>query len=168
MKKVMTVLASLHLALATVIGAADVQYDFDPDADFSKYEDYAWAEDPSRPGLSELADKRLRSTIEAELAAKGLARVDSAADLLVVYRVAVEPELDISESWRGVRWGRELHVDTRDRGTLVLDIHAARSGELLWRGVVSKLLPEGKTDPEKQRKRVEKAVADLLESFPPR
>ena len=168
--KTLTIATSLgllaQLALATGAGAAAARYDYASGTDFSKYTSYAW-DAGARPSANELAERRLRSALDAELAAKGLDATTGHADLIARYQVSVDRELRIDDSFRGPFFGRQLDVDTYEQGTLVLDLIDARSGELIWRGSVSKALPEGQTDPEKQSKKIEKAVSQLLANFPP-
>jgi Domain of unknown function (DUF4136) len=49
-------------------------------------------------------------------------------------------------------------------GTLVLDIFDTESKKLIWRGKASEVLSE---KPEKDEKKLEKALADMFKHFPP-
>ena len=49
-------------------------------------------------------------------------------------------------------------------GSLVLDFYDARTKQLIWRGVSSEALSN---NPEKNEKKLDKAVDKMLEHFPP-
>jgi hypothetical protein len=56
-------------------------------------------------------------------------------------------------------------VDNIPVGTLVIDIYDSSTHHLLWRGLAHDQLSD---KPEKNTKKVEKAVSKLFEHFPPR
>ena len=89
------------LALALLIGlipaiaaAQKVTYDFDKTAVFGQYKTYAFKD--GTPVGQPLIDKRLVESIEAQLAAKGFTKNDSAPDVYVLYHIAFDKQKDIS------------------------------------------------------------------------
>ena len=84
------------MLLARGAAAQDVNYDYDQRANFAAYRTYAWV------GGTTLADDlnhaRIVAAVDRQLAAKGLARVDSTGnpDVLVVYRVGLSQDLEIN------------------------------------------------------------------------
>ena len=75
----MRVIVVLLLLTAGQSFAQKVNVDFDKDVDFSKYKTYAFTEGTPTPVT--LTNQRIEKAIEAQLAAKGLTRVESNADL---------------------------------------------------------------------------------------
>ncbi|MCH7716187.1 MAG: DUF4136 domain-containing protein [Gemmatimonadetes bacterium] len=69
--------------------------------------------------------------------------------------------------YSGAGYGGAGRVREYLRGTLVLDITDARTGELIWRGWASKSLHLDPR-PEKVRMYVDEAVAEMLADFPPK
>ena len=69
--------------------------------------------------------------------------------------------------YSGAGYGGAGRVREYLRGTLVLDITDARTGEVIWRGWASKSLHLDPR-PEKVRMYVDKAVAEMLADFPPK
>ena len=69
--------------------------------------------------------------------------------------------------YSGAGYGGAGRVREYLRGTLVLDITDARTGELIWRGWASKSL-HSDPRPEKVRMYVDEAVAEMLADFPPK
>jgi hypothetical protein len=153
--------------------AQDVSYDYDKGADFSRLRTYAWV--PGHSLKDELNHKRVVAAIDAELASKGLVRVEPGAnpDMLVAYHATFDKDLRItafSSGWGGYRFGGtrsgSATIDTILNGTLVVDIVEAKTGSIVWRGVASKEV-DVKADPEKRDKNIRKAAEKLLKSYPP-
>src|SRR5712692_9475483 len=76
--------------------AQKVNVDFDKDVDFSKYKTFAFTEGTPTPVT--LTNQRIEKAIEAQLAAKGLTRVESNADLMVVFHCSVTERTQFSIS----------------------------------------------------------------------
>ena len=173
----------LPLSLLAVSGfAQDVRYNFDHNADFSKYKTYKWVQIKEGGQLSQLADQQLKAAIDAELSKKGLAVTDGDADLLLGYQAAIGQEKQFNSytsgfgggwGWGGGYrggWGGDSittgQTTTIHIGAVGLDMYEAGKQQLIWRGEVSKTL-DTKAKPDKQQKNLTKAVAKLLKNYPP-
>jgi hypothetical protein len=174
----------LVLCLCSVSGLAqDVRYNFDKGTDFSKFKTYKWVALKDAQPLSELIDKQIKSSLDAELMKKGLVKSDSdGADLYVGYQAAVVKEKEFTSygsnwgyggGWYRGGWYRGGGMSTTTGqtstiyvGQLALDIYASAPKSLIWRGVVSKTI-DPKAKPEKQEKNLTKAVEKLLKNYPP-
>jgi hypothetical protein len=154
------------LTLIGTVAAAAVERNYDETFDFSAVQSFAWVEAPGWK-VNPVADKRIRSAVEARLSAKGYSLAEAGeADLLLDYRAAVRDRLRMDEVWRGRRF-RGPSVSVWDvtsyaEGTLLLDMLNSNGDELVWRGIVT-----GAISPETAEKRIQKAVAKLLKKFPP-
>jgi hypothetical protein len=157
------------MLLAAGAEAQDVNYDYDRNVNFSAYRTYAWA------GGTNLADDlnhaRIVAAVERQLAAKGLARVDSTGspDVLVVYRVGLHQDLEINgyeNRWAiapgGPSWARLEQVPV---GTLAVGIIDAKTRSLVWRAAATKDLDPG-ASPEKWEKSINKAVEKMFKHYP--
>jgi hypothetical protein len=146
--------------------AQDVKYNYDRDANFSKYKSYQWTE---RRMPDQLADQNIRRTIEAQLAQKGLQKAESDGDLYIEYQTAIDRERQFDAWTMGPRWSGMARATTSrvDIGTLVLSLYDPARKQLVWRGSVSKTLNVSK-DPDKNYRNLEKAVAKLLKNYPPK
>lgn len=184
MKRLSIVLALPLLLTAATVIAQDVRYNFDKDTDFSKFKTYKWIDLKNAQKLNDLADKQAVGAIDAELAKKGLMRIDAdTADLFVGYQVAVGQEKEFtsySSDWGyGPGWGRggwyggggtgitTGQTSTIYTGQLALDMYDSAKHDLVWRGIASKTL-DPKAKPDKQEKNLKKAVAKLLKNYPPK
>ena len=92
MKRLFFSIAFLLLIVGSGI-AQDVRYNFDKNADFSKFKTYKWVAVKDATKVDDLVDKQIKETIDAELATKGLTKVDGDnADLYVAYQTAIGQE----------------------------------------------------------------------------
>jgi hypothetical protein len=92
--------------LAASALAQDVKYNFDEKADFAKYKTYRWAKSPQSADLDDLTTRQLLAAFDAELAKKGLTKVDTdSSDLVIVYEVAFKSEKQLTSFDTGGGWG---------------------------------------------------------------
>ena len=171
--RIATLVTTLGLALASATASAQsLTYDYDKSADFSKVKTYAWTSGINLP--DELNHKRIVTAIEAQLAAKGLRRVEpgGTADVLVAYHARVERDVQINASstgWGGARFGNRMGTARAEEilnGTIAVDLYDAKTETLLWRGVARKGV-DPEASPEKRDREVNKTVQKLFKNFPP-
>jgi hypothetical protein len=178
-KKLLTALAVV-LAPALLL-AQKTSYDFDKSADFASFKTYAH-KDGTKVGQP-LIDERIVNGIEAELAKKGLTKVEANPDVFVVYHVAFDKQKDISTfssgygggygpyGWGyGGGWGGgTTTTQVRDIlvGTLVVDVADAKKNAMVWRGMgVKEVNTQAK--PEKRDKSIAKALEKIFKNYPPK
>jgi hypothetical protein len=147
-----------------------VTVDYDHEADFGAIKTFAVK--LATPWGNPLGEKRVVAEFEEAFAAKGWRLVpEGEADALVLLHGATETKssLDTFYSgyggyrWRGVGTATTV-VNEYTVGTLVVDVYAAKSKALIWRGVATDELKE---KPEKREKQLAKASDKLLKDFPP-
>lgn len=182
MKKFFLISIFLFLLAANTALSQDVRYNFDKSTNFSKFKTYKWVLIPGATQLDDLADKQIRSALDAELARKGLTKVEGDnADLFIGYQAAIDQEKQFTSfssgwgygpGWYGGGWyGYPAGVITGQTSTiyigqLAIDMYDAANHSLVWRGVVSKTI-DPKAKPDKRQRNLEKAVAKLLKTYPP-
>jgi Domain of unknown function (DUF4136) len=174
----------LGVLLSVSAMAQDVRYNFDEDTQFSKFKTYKWVDLKDASKLNNLADKQVKEAVDAELATKGLSKVegDSPADLYIGYQAAVGQEKQFtsySSDWgygpgwyRGGWYGGTGGTTTGSTSTIYvgqlgLDMYDSANHDLVWRGVASKTVDEN-AKPEKQQKNLAKAIKKLLKNYPPK
>ncbi|HWO32053.1 MAG TPA: DUF4136 domain-containing protein, partial [Candidatus Acidoferrum sp.] len=138
--------------------------------DFAKYHTYKWVPIEGGSHPNQIADAQIKSAVDSQLAAKGLAKTDvDNADLLIGYQVSVDKEKQWNAySMGGARFGGmgSATSSTISNGSLVLDMYSPASKQLVWTGTATKTLdPSG--NQEKNQKNLDKAMAKLLKNFPP-
>ena len=154
---------------------------FDTEYAFGGSATYIWAEQapPVVNGrANDLLHRRIVSSVDRELSAKGM-RLDANATYRIVYYVGVERIPRVTTSgyygggWR--RWGRGWGVDvgtstTRvshyNEASLTLDVLDSRTDALVWRGTVKGTVNPGDSM-EKRNSKLTEAVSKMLEGFPP-
>ena len=178
-------LIRLSIALTCLTGlvlAQDVQYNFDPNADFSKYKTYRWEKHPKSLDADELTMKQLGTGFDAALAQKGLTRKDAEpTDLVIVYQLAISQEKELTSystgwgygpGWRGGWYGggastmTTASTSTLNIGSVGLDMYDASTKQLVWRGRATKTL-DPKAKPEKRQNNINKAAQKMLKNYPP-
>ena len=161
----------------------EVRYNFDGDADFSKFKTYKWVTLNGAARIDDLRDKQVKDAVDAELARKGMTKTDdrTTADLYVAYQAGVDKERQFTSyktdwgygsGWSKGSWYSGVGGMVTEQttviyiGQLVVDMYDATNHTLAWRGVASKTI-DPSAAPEKQQKNLAKAVAQLLGHYPP-
>jgi hypothetical protein len=177
-------LAPAFLLLAGTASAQDVRYNYEKSADFTKFKTYKWVE-MKTSDKDAMVDSQIKSTIDAELAAKGLSKTESdSADLYVGYQVAINTEKQVntfsSDFGYGGGWGyygrgyggmgsttATSTTSTLYVGSLQLDFYDVSKKQAVFRAVGTKTL-DPKAKPEKRQKNLAKAVKKMLKEYPPK
>jgi uncharacterized protein DUF4136 len=172
----------LLLGGASIALAQDVRYNFDKATNFSAFKTYKWVAIKGATQLSDLADRQIKTAVDAELTLKGLTKSDAeTADLYIGYQAGIGQEKEYTSfdsgwgygpGWGGGWYGGGGGMTTGQTttiyvGQLALDMYASSQKTLVWRGVASKTL-DTKAKPEKQEKNLKKAVAKVLKNYPPK
>jgi hypothetical protein len=162
---------SLLLACACLVFAA-VKVDYNHSVDFSRYQTYSWikvsVEDP-------LWEDRITNAVDSQLVGKGWKKVVSGGDASLAAYGSTRTQKTLQTwydgfgggwYWRGFGDGlATTTVQETPVGTLMVDIFDTPTKKLIWRAVSTETL-SGK--PEKDEKKLEKAVAEMFKNFPPK
>ena len=169
-------LVILFILLGTVsVSAQKVSVGADPAVDLTKYKTYGWSKVSS---ANPFADQIVVSAVDAQLAAKGLTKVDTDPELTVVVFGSSISDVHVSNpSWApslnsiatGVAVGSQSWLVRK--GTLVVDLLETKSNNSVWRGTATDTLDSGPTgDKAKDAKALEKpirnAVKKMFKQFP--
>jgi len=152
--------------------AQDVTFNSMPGTDFTKYHTYKWVAIQGATYPNQIVDTQIKSSIDSQLAAKGLTKTDAdKADLYIGYQASVDQEKQWSAyGTGGLRWGGGMANATSSKisvGTLVLDMYDPGSKQLVWTGRATKTLDPG-ANQEKRQKNLDKAMQKLLKNYPPK
>ena len=160
------------LCLGVAAFAQEVQFDYNRSTNFSAYKTYEWVDYKPVAVGDELLDQDIKRAVDAQLAGKGLRRVESGGDLVVGYQAGISQEKEFDSfgtgGWGGpFGWGdRRVTTSTIDVGKLTIGLFDPTSKQLVWRGAASKTLNISK-DPDKNYRTLEKAMAKLFRNYPP-
>ncbi len=174
MKLVRALFACSLLLLPAIAIAQDVKIDFDKGFDFSTVKTYSikigttWGND--------LSQRRVLTEFDEAIAAKGWKKMaEDQADVQVILHGATKTKHNASTFYSGMggygyRYGgmgmgsAQTVVSEYTVGTLVVDMFAASSKNLVFRGIAEDELSD---NPEKNAKKLEKASAKMFKNFPP-
>jgi Domain of unknown function (DUF4136) len=162
----------LFLAMVGAAFAQHVETDFDHQANFAQYKTYSWQE--IKPGNS-LWDARIKSAVDAQLAAKGWTKVDTGGNVAVVAIKTTQTQRTLQTfydgfgggwRWRGFGGTGEATTTEQDykEGTLVVDLYDAKTQQLIWRSSAADALSDKEA---KNEKNLDKGVAKMFKGFPP-
>ena len=165
-----TFLIGIVLVLQPVCLQAAVAVQSASTVDFSQFKTFAWKQGTPAPDPE--TEKLIRESVQKQLLAKGLTRVEGEADILVSThaREGSEKREDVDILNRPQPW-----VDNAERsgvsgeylrevevGTLVVDILDGNSGLNIWRGIATRVLSDRSKGAQK---RIDKATRKMFESF---
>jgi Domain of unknown function (DUF4136) len=178
-------------ALAVVLSGCgsglSVTNDWDPGVDFSAFSTFAVLDEATDgSGIDQLTRNRVKTSIANTLEGKGMRQVDSAddADAAVGWQFTTEQRSSfqtVSTGWGGYGYGRggwyggmgmgmssSRTTERRyDVGSLAIAIFDVKRNEMIFSSTGSKTLSSGNLSPEESQKRIDEAVAKILEEFPP-
>ncbi len=181
MKKFALFAMGVMFLLAASAFCQDIRYNYDKDADFSKFKTYKWVDIKGATQVNDILDKEIKQSVDSQLALKGLTKTEDNPDLLIGYQAAIGTEKQFTSfntdggygpgyylgGWYGPTGGMTTgQTSTIYNGTLDLDMYEASKKDLVWRGTATKTI-DRKAKPEKQQKNLNKSVAKLLKKYPP-
>jgi hypothetical protein len=164
----LTALLSLLLVSAVAL-AQDVKTDYDHHANFSQYHTYHWEKVQTSDPLWE---NRIKDAVNKDLQTKGRQMVDNGGDVALTAVGSARNEREYQTFYDGMggwRWGgfgkTRTQLENYPVGSLVLDMYDAHNKQLIWRGVSSDSLSN---NPDKNEKKLDKAVDKMFDHFPPK
>jgi len=179
--------------LLAACSSLKVSVDYDPARSLAALHTYGWKPEPQQKAGDTLVDtdtllrQRIMGAIEAELARKGYVKVARKPDFRVGFYFSRQRKLDESNffypSYGGYfggpfygYWGGwyypgyggygGTYLRDYEEGLLAIDFVEPASDKLIWRGKVKDAL-RFEDAPETRTRRIQKAVAAVLERFPP-
>jgi hypothetical protein len=161
-----------------------VKYDFDKEANFASLKTFDWLPVPtmavgsvkSAIERNSLLDKRVKTSVNEQLAAKGFTQTSDNPDVLVTYHVGVEDKVNVTDwgynyagygRYYGGWGGSSVDVYQYTQGTLLIDIIEAKSKQLIWRGAGQGTVEQG-APAEKREQRLNNAIAKIMAKYPPK
>ena len=172
----------IAIGSASPAAAQKTKIGYDKSADFSKFRTYSWAQ-PEMPASRPILYEYVVKTIDNELSAKGLEKVNSNGDFIVIPAGGMEygsnlpsgaPILPVYSgpppSVNATTWtGANPPISSGPmvaEGSLTLEVVDHARNKVVWEGTVSE-----KFDPAKKDEWLTlagKAVSKLLKKFPPK
>ena len=189
-------LIGLVIAVAVAIGTGtqaattDLTVDFDMKFAFAGLKTWRWhpdgsgdvklavSRDDDPKAVAATVDPIIVPAIERELKTNGLVRGDGDTDFFLHYYALVTVGesrqvqgqfLPAVANWGvpPVLLGNSTSLEIYPVGTLVIDVTAAATRQVVWRGVARRKLDVNRSGVER-RTEIERAIRELLKKFPPK
>jgi Domain of unknown function (DUF4136) len=173
-QRVVFVLMGMLVLFASTSRAQQVKTDYDRNANFGQYKTYSWEQVKTKDTLDV---DRIKSAVNAALAAKGMNQVASGGDVSIIALEMTQNQQTLNTFYDGFGggWGwrrfggggfgeATTTTDTYKVGTLVVDLFDAKTKALLWRGSSSDTLSNNSS---KNIKNLDKGVEKMFKKFPP-
>jgi len=180
--KLIAALAGIAI-LAGCSSGYDIKYDYDMQTNFTGFKTYQWMEKTMTNAngsaqqamqSNSLLDKRIRSAVDTQMAAKGFTLTADNPDVYAVYHVGLKDKIDVTDwgyTYAGSYWGgglgRNVDVYQYTEGTLIVDLVDAANKELAWRGSATGVVEPGRS-PEQIQARINDVVARIFQNYPPK
>ena len=174
--KTIKFLPLLFLFTLASCSSVRVASDFDKNADFNQYKTYAFFKSGiDKVEISDLDKRRILTSIDKELAAKGFTKSEN-PDVLVNIFTKSRQQVDVTQfnagwgygwgwGWNPWMWGgRNTSVSTSTEGTLYIDLVDAKKKELVWQGEGVGVLTQNSKNKDE---RIQEFVQKILAAYPP-
>jgi hypothetical protein len=169
--RVTTTLCFLFFCLVSC-SSVSVNQDYDTEYDFSKLKTFGFLPVPADAGIDQLSAKRIGDAVTSTLTAKGYS-VSKEADFGIALHFGQQTKTDIQSwgyGWGGGAWGgwggNNVDVTQYEEGTLVIDFVDMKEKKMIWRGSGTGVLADN-PNVEQRTKKVNEAVAKIIDKFPP-
>lgn len=143
--------------------------------DFRQYRTYDWAPvDTFRTGDPRLDNnpfiqEHLKDSVDRRMASRGFEKVTAAPQLRIRYFANVSQQVEpavVDDTY--YESCEDCAPYVYEAGSIVLDFVDARTNRLVWRGWAEGSIDGLVNDQKLMEKRIDEAVAEILEKFPPR
>jgi hypothetical protein len=154
--------------------AQQVKTDYDHGVNFAQYKTYSWEQVKTKDPLDV---DRIKSAVNAALAAKGWTQVDSGGDVSIMAMEITRNQQTLNTFYDGFGggWGwrhfggggfgeATTTTETYKVGTVVVDLFDTKTKQLIWRGSESDTLSNNS---DKNIKNLDKGVEKMFKKFPP-
>jgi hypothetical protein len=149
-----------------------------PGATFSQYKTYTWQRAEKAKYPERAVDEAFVQSIDAELAKKGLTRIETEdADLIATYQIAILADMEWSAGhstipWQGVASANRGLVggpvggtNVIQKGMFIFDVFDTKQKRQVWQTRATKTLDDT-NDPNKRQRNIQKAMAKVFKTFP--
>jgi hypothetical protein len=157
-----------------------VGFDYDKQADFSKYKTYTISEETMKMPLNQLNRDRIISAVEAEMATKGFTKSEN-PDVILDIRIKGEEVQTATATTSGpgygyggyYRWGygggfstTTVNYDKYVEGTMFITLVDRATEKIVWQGTGTKTVDEN-ASAEKREENINYAVKQIFTNYPP-
>lgn len=179
------IMKNTHIILLAVLIAAcsstKITYDYDKQADFSKYNSFNFDQETIELPINQLNRDRLLAAIENEMVKKGFTKSND-PDAIIHVDAKVEKQVQARANTTGTgmgygRWGgygygggfstTTINYDEYHDGTLFISLVDRSEKKIIWQGVATKTLNET-ASADKREKNINSVMEQVFRNYPPR
>jgi hypothetical protein len=175
MKKLIILLLS-----AVLVGCSSIRisYDFDKQADFSKYKTYSFSESINEMGVSDLNRDRIIKAIETQMTAKGFTMQEN-PDVVIDVHIKAQQKVSATATTSGMGYGypwrygygggfttTQVNYNEYTEGTLFINMVDMSTEKIVWQGIGTKTINEN-ASPQKREETANYAVQQIFTKYPP-
>jgi hypothetical protein len=152
-----------------------VTHDYNKDVNFTGFKTYGWHAIERSIEMNDLVINRVKEAVNRELQFRGFSLVQEKPDLFVAIHISTRQKIAVTDwgyatgsSWRrgyGSGFGG-VSARNYDEGILMIDMVDAADNELVWRGTATDII-DPDMSPEERTQEINKAVALIMQEFPP-
>lgn len=155
-------------------------FDYDKQADFSKYKTYTISEETMKMPLNQLNRDRIISAVETEMAAKGFTKSENPDVILDIrikgkeYQTATATTMGPGYGFGYYRWGygggfstTRVNYDKYVKGTTFVTLIDRATQKIVWQGTGTKTVDENATA-GKREESINNTVKQIFTNYPPK
>lgn len=174
--------AALMVLLAGCASGPRVRTDYDPGADFARYQTWGWYSPIAmeQSGYSSWISERIKANVQREMEARGYRYNATSPDLKVNFQAVVQERSDVysmprsdvawlysyrARSYVAVPvWYDETRVSRYTEGTLTVDLVDAAKNRMVWTGdAIGRVL---RRSPEERAADIDASVTAIFARYP--
>jgi hypothetical protein len=157
-----------------------ISYDYDKQADFSKYKTYGFSKQTKEMQVGQLNLERIVNAIDREMVLEGFTKSEN-PDVVVDVHVNITQEVQATATSTGMGYGgygyshygygggfstTQIDYNTYYEGTLFINFVDRSTEKIFWQGRGTKTIDQTAT-PEQREYNINKAVKNIFTKYPP-
>ena len=169
------------LLSAVLFGCSTIQiaYDFDKQADFTKYKTYSFSESINDMGVSDLNRDRIVEAIKTQMEANGFTMEEN-PDVVIDIHIKAQQKVSATATTSGMGYGypwrygygggfttTQVNYDEYIEGTLFINMVDMSTESIVWQGIGTKTINEN-ARPQKREQNINDAVQQIFTRYPPK
>lgn len=169
---------SVIFLVVLLAGCSSMQitYDYDKEADFSKYKTYAYDDETMKMPVSQLDRDRILKAIDNEMIKEGFTKSeesDVVINVLLKTKTQVQATANTSGGYGYGRYGwgggfstTQINYDEYTDGTLFISMIDIAQKQLVWQGRATKTIDET-TSADKKDANITYGMEQVFKNYPP-
>ena len=160
--------------------------DYDKNTDFKVFKSFKVKKESENVSAdtrinSQFMQQRVTNLLKENFIQKNYIFSEKNADIEVKYHLQVKTEVEIQDPRFSIGIGSfsrhssvgvgfnvpATETNSIDKLVLTIDVYSLKSKQLIWRGILDRVLPYGST-PERYNSMVNELIVEILKDFPPK